>query len=99
MKKIQKSSKKMSKKFGRKTLTQVNLPGRGNKTKNPKNENKKTKNIYKMLVEKGDDQEKPQKNIKTKPNPKNKMSKNLLTKQRNKKQTKSTTSRKSKSKK
>ena len=60
----------MSKKFGRKTLTQVNLPGRGNKTENPKNENKKTKNIYKMLVEKGDDQEKPQKKHKNQTKPK-----------------------------
>ena len=51
----------MSKKFGSEDPPQVNLPGRGSKTENPKNLNKKTKNIYKMLVEKGDDQEKPQK--------------------------------------
>ena len=57
----------MSKKFSSKPPHQVNLPGRGSKTENPKNLNKKTKNIYKMLVEKGDDQGKTQqKNFKNK---------------------------------
>ena len=72
----------MSKKFGRKTLTQVNLPGRENKTENPKNKNKKTKNIYKMLVEKGDDQEKPQKKHKNQTKPKKQNVKNKTEEQK-----------------
>ena len=40
----------MSKKFGSEDPPQVNLPGRGSKTENPKNINKKTKNIYEELI-------------------------------------------------
>ena len=61
----------MSKKFGKRTPPLVNPHGRGLKTENPKNLNKKHKNIYKILVENEDDQENLQKNHKnTKPNKK-----------------------------
>ena len=62
----------MSKKFGKRTNPPlVNPHGRGLKTENPKNLNKKPKNIYKILVENEDDQENLQKNYKiTKPNKK-----------------------------
>ena len=59
----------MSKKFGKAPPTKVNPLGHGLKTENPYNQNKKSKNIYKILVEEEDDQENLHKNQKiSKPN-------------------------------
>lgn len=61
----------MSKKFGKAPPPKVNPPGRGLKTENPYNKNKKSKNIYKILVAEEDDQINQQKNQKiAKPNKK-----------------------------